>query len=123
MDESTTPVPEQPQSALVRYARTVFIYGLLLIAFGIFLPWRKGLDFFDPALLSAYACLGIVFAGPAAAQAFENKPESMAQALAWIGVATGFGEALAIAMLGCGLLTVRFTMPYLLFGPDVELLA
>src|SRR5215469_14775538 len=123
MDESTTPVPEQPQSALVRYARTVFIYGLLLIAFGIFLPWRKGLDFFDPALLSAYACLGVVFAGPAAAQAFENQPESLAQALAWIGVAVGFGEGIAIAMLACGLMTVRLSMPYLVFGPDLALLS
>jgi hypothetical protein len=103
--------------------RSVFIYVVLLIAFGIFLPWRKGLDFFDAALLSAYACLGVVFAGPAAAQAFENRPESLRQALAWIAVAVGFGEAIAVAMLACGLLTVRLTSPYLPFGPDVASLA
>ncbi|MBV8847521.1 MAG: hypothetical protein JO307_32320 [Bryobacterales bacterium] len=123
MDESTTPVPEQSQSPLVRYARSVLIYGVLLIAFGVFLPWRKGLDFFDPALLSAYACLGIVFAGPAAAQAFDRRPESMKEAVARIALASGFGEAIAIAMLACGLLTVRLTLPYLLFGPDLALLS
>jgi hypothetical protein len=123
MDESTPALPESSPPAALRYARSIFIYGVLLIAFGVFLPWRKGLDFFDPSLLSAYACLGIVFAGPAAAQAFENKPDSFGQALAWIAVATGFGEGIAIAMLACGLLTVRLTLPFLAFGPDVFLLA
>ena len=113
MEESPTP------ALTARYARSVLIYGVLLIAFGIFLPWRKGLDFFDPALLSAYACIGIIFAGPAAAQAFENRPESIRQALAWIATAVGFGEGIAIAMLACGLLTVRLTVPVLPFGPDV----
>jgi hypothetical protein len=124
MDESTIPAPgseqsNEAQSNLARYIRSGFIYVVLLIAFGVFLPWRKGLDFFDTALLSAYACLGVVFAGPAAAQAFENKPESMRQALAWVGVAVGFGEAIAVAMLAIGLLTVRLTVPYLPFGPDI----
>ena len=123
MDETTTPAPEPSQSNLSRYIRSAFIYVVLLIAFGVFLPWRKGLDFFDTALLSAYACLGVVFSGPAAAQAFENRPESMRQALAWIAVAVGFGEAIAVAMLACGLLTVRLTSPYLPFGPDVASLA
>jgi hypothetical protein len=123
MDETTTPAPEPSQSNLSRYIRSAFIYVVLLIAFGVFLPWRKGLDFFDTALLSAYACLGVVFSGPAAAQAFENRPESMRQALAWIAVAVGFGEAIAVAMLACGLLTVRLTSTYLPFGPDVASLA
>lgn len=128
MDESTTPAPNGPieaqaQSNLARYLRSAFIYLVLLFAFGVFLPWRKGLDFFDTALLSAYACLGVVFAGPTAAQAFENKPESLRQALVWIAVAVGFGEGIAIAMLACGLLTVRLTTPYLPFGPDVASLA
>jgi hypothetical protein len=123
MDQSITPLPEHTQSPFARYVRGAFIYLVLLIAFGVFLPWQKGLDFFDPALLAAYACLGVVFAGPAAAQAFDNKPESLRQALAWIAVAVGFGEAIAIAMLACGLLTVRLTSPYLPFGPDVASLA
>jgi hypothetical protein len=123
MDETTTPAPEPSQSNLSRYIRSAFIYVVLLIAFGVFLPWRKGLDFFDTALLSAYACLGVVFSGPAAAQAFENRPQSMRQALAWIAVAVGFGEAIAVAMLACGLITVRLTSTYLPFGPDVASLA
>jgi hypothetical protein len=117
MGESSTP------ASIARYARSALIYAVLLIAFGVFLPWRKGLDFFDPALLSAYACMGIIFAGPAAAQAFENRPESVPQALAWIATAAGFGEAIAVAMLACGLLTVRLSVPVLPFGPDVASLA
>jgi hypothetical protein len=116
MEESPNP------SLTARYTRGILIYGVLLIAFGVFLPWRKGLDFFDPALLSAYACMGVIFAGPAAAQAFENRPESIRQALAWIATAVGFGEGIAVAMLACGLLTVRLTVPVLPFGPDVAAL-
>jgi len=47
----------------------------------------------------------------------------MKEAVARIALASGFGEAIAIAMLACGLLTVRLTLPYLLFGPDLALLS
>ncbi len=106
----------------MRYARNALVYAVVMVAFGVFLPWQKGLDFFDPVLLAAYACMGILFAGPAAAQAFQTRPESMSQALRWISAAVGFGEAIALAMLVLGLATVRLTHKLLLFGPDVELL-
>jgi hypothetical protein len=112
MDPSTPP-------ARKRHASNVLVYLVLLVAFGIFLPWQKGIDFFDPVLISAYACIGLVFAGPAAAQAFESRPPSMAQALRRILNAVVFGESVAIAMLACGFLTVRLTHRRLLFGPDL----
>src|SRR5579884_2578665 len=99
----------------MRYARNFLVYAVLIVAFGVFLPWQKGLDFFDPVLLAAYACMGILFAGPAAANAFQNRPQSMAQALRWISVAVGFGEAIALAMLILGLATVKLTHKLLLF--------
>src|ERR1051326_9522425 len=111
-----------PRTSVPEPTRPWLMYAVLLIAFGIFLPWRKGLDFFDPVLLSAYACIGMVFAGPAAAQAFENRPRSMAQALGWILAAVGLGEFIAVAMLVAGFITVRVTHTRLLFGPDFQLL-
>lgn len=103
-----------------RVARNGVIYVLLILAFGVAVPASKGLGFFDSSLLSAYACLGTVFAGPAAAQKFEKRPASMAQALGWIGKAVLFGELLAIAMLACGTVTVFELNRAAFFPPDVE---
>jgi hypothetical protein len=110
------------QPAGQRLARNVFLYAVLLLAFGVVLPWSKGLDFFDPVLLCAYASMSIIFAAPAAVQAFDSRPASMAQALLRILAAAGFGEAIAVAMLLFGFLTVWLTQAHLLFGPDLAAL-
>ena len=103
--------------------RNVLTYAVVILVFGVAVPWGKGIGFFDPVLLAAYACLGILFAGPAAAQAFEQAPASMAQALQWIVKAALFGELLAAAMVGCGVGTVYLTARGYVFPPDLELLA
>ena len=100
-------------------ARNVFLYAVVLLAFGVVLPWSKGLDFFDPVLLCAYASMSVIFAAPAAVQAFDTRPASVAQALLRILAAAGFGELIAVAMLLFGFLTVWLTQAHLLFGPDL----
>lgn len=103
--------------------RNAIIYGMVIVAFGIAVPAAKGLDFLDPVLLSAYACLGIVFAGPAAAKAFEKRPTSLAQAVKWIAKAVLLGESVAVAMLACGVATVYERNRAAFFPPDLESLA
>jgi hypothetical protein len=103
--------------------RNALTYLVVLLLFGMAVPAAKGLGFFDPVLLAAYACLGIVFAGPAAAQAFEKRPASLAQAVQWIAKAAAFGELLAIAMVACGIGTVYVTHRGYVFPPDLESLA
>jgi hypothetical protein len=103
-----------------RRARNGVIYALLILAFGVAVPAGKGLGFFDPSLLSAYACLGTVFAGPAAAQKFATPPASKGQAFGWIWRAVLFGELLTIAMLACGTATVYEMNRAAFFPPDVE---
>jgi hypothetical protein len=103
--------------------RNAAIYVLVLLVFGVAVPRAKGLGFFDPALLSAYACLGTVFAGPIAAKAFEGRPASLGQALGWIARAALFGEAIAAAMLACGIATVFVLNRAAFFPPDLESLA
>jgi hypothetical protein len=98
-----------------------FIYGALAALFGIFLPWWKGLDFLDPVILGAYACLSVVFAGPAAAQAFAEPPGTLKEALKRIAKAVLYGELIALALLGCGLLTVYLTRPVFLTPDLIEL--
>jgi hypothetical protein len=103
-----------------RAARNGVIYALLILVFGVAVPASKGLGFFDPALLSAYACLGTVFAGPLAAHKFEKRPASFGQAAEWIVRAVLLGELVAIAMLACGVATVFYTSQGGFFSPDLE---
>ncbi len=82
----------------------------LLAAFGIWIPQWKGVDFLDSPVLGAYACLALIFAGPAAAQAFpEGISSSFGQANARILVSVLYGELVALALLGAGIATVYLT--------------
>jgi hypothetical protein len=100
------------------------IHVLVVGTFGVFLPWMRGIEFFDPVMLSAYACLGILFAAPAAAQAFAaERPSSMAEATARIAVAVIYGEVMVIAILMAGFATVYLSHTFLPIAPDLPGLA
>ena len=101
----------------------ILTYILLAGMFGIFLPWWKGLDFLDPLVLSAYACLGFVFAGPAAAQAFEHAPDSIQPAVRRILSAVLLGELIALGLLACGIATVYLSRRVTFFPADLGDLA
>ncbi len=104
--------------------RSALSYVLLILAFGVVVPRLKGLAFFDPALLSAYACIGMVFSGPAAAQVFKTRPRSLGEALRWIFQSVLFGEIIAVAMLAAGVLTVYLThLRSVFFLPNLVYLA
>jgi hypothetical protein len=105
-----------------RAARNGVIYALLILAFGVAVPAGKGLGFFEPSLLAAYACLGTIFAGPFAAQKFERRPASLAQAIGWIARAVLLGELIAMAMLASGTATVFLMNRAAFFPPDLETL-
>jgi hypothetical protein len=93
----------------VRFVRGpgLAVYLALLGVFGILLPWQKGLEFLDPVILTAYACLGAVFAGPAAVQLFDALPKSPREAIGRVGAAVVFGEVMVVILLALGLATVR----------------
>jgi hypothetical protein len=107
----------------VGWIRAMPVYLLLIGVFGVFLPWQKGRDFLDSVMLGAYACLGIVFAAPAAASPFEKDPKTR-KAVARVVISVLYGELVAGAMLLLGIITV-----YVLYGgrivvgPDLRSLA
>jgi hypothetical protein len=81
--------------------------GLIWIVFGVVVPTQKGLEFFDPMILTAYACLGCVFAIPLAAR---DVPEStFGRVLARVVAATLYGEVLSLGLLGLGIFTVYWS--------------
>ena len=90
--------------------RSVLLHLALLAAFGIWIPQMKGLDFLDSQILGAYACLGLLFAAPATAQAFEDGiAASFAQAKARVFAGVLYGEIVALALTGAGIATVYLT--------------
>lgn len=104
--------------------RGLLIHLLVIGTFGVFLPWMRGIDFLDPVMIAAYACLGILFAAPVAAQAFAaERPSSMMEALARIAVAAMYGEVMVIAILMAAFATIYLTHPYLPIAPDLPGLA
>jgi hypothetical protein len=69
----------------------------------------KGLDFLDSPVLGAYACLGLMFAGPAAAQAFPEGFPTFQQAMARVFASLLYGELVVASLLGAGIGTVYLT--------------
>ena len=99
------------------------LHVALIAIFGVLLPQRKGIEFLDPVMISAYACMGVIFAGPAAATAFaRSRPQSMKAALVRALKATGYGEGLALAMLVAGVATVNLTRAGRLRLPELDTL-
>jgi hypothetical protein len=105
------------------WIRAVPVYLLLIGIFGVFLPWQKGRDFLDSVILGAYACLGVVFAAPAAAAKFEKEPTTQ-KALARVVVSLSYGELVAAAILLLGMFTVYISHGgRIVVGPDLRSLA
>jgi len=87
--------------------RSILPHLALLVAFGIMIPRLKSLDFLDPQILGAYACLGLLFAGPATAQLFADPgrvPFQVAKARILVGVV--YGEVVVLLLLGASIATV-----------------
>ena len=105
--------------------RSILPHLALLAAFGFMIPKIKSTDFLDSQVLGAYACLAIIFAPPATAQAFPMVgTTSFQQAKARILVSVVYGEIVSILLLAAGMATVYLTNQGGYFPrPDWESLA
>lgn len=103
--------------------------ALLLVAtvaiFGVFVPWLKGFAFLDPLIILCYACLGVVYVAPAAAEAFGRKTASSTKSAVLMKMASilAYGWGVSILMLASGILTVNVANWHGRFiGPRPQLL-
>jgi hypothetical protein len=101
--------------------RILLLHAALVAVFGVYVPWTKGLAFLDPVILAPYACLGVFFAAPAAAQSFDEEDlSSMKAVMARIFIAVLYGELMAAAILLAGFTTVYATHRHsVVFAPDL----
>ena len=104
------------------HLRAVILHLALIAIFGVFIPLRKGLGFLEPIMITAYACLGVLFAAPAAANTFsKGRPQTMREAGVRAAKAVGYGEGLALLMLMAGVVTVSIANGRALF-PELDVL-
>jgi hypothetical protein len=108
----------------VSFLPIVLLHTALVAVFGILLPYRRGIGFLDPVMVSAYACMGLIFSAPAAVDAFaKSRPQSMKEAFRRIGLAAAYGEGLALLMLMLGTVTINFSRRGRLRLPELDTLA
>ena len=87
--------------------RSLLLHVALVLVFGIWIPRMKDLDFLDTQVLGAYACLGLIFAAPAAAQAFQGDVfPTFRQVLARVFASVLYGELVVAALLAAGIGTI-----------------
>jgi hypothetical protein len=100
-------------------ARMLLVHLAILAVFGVVFPWMRPAVFLDPVVPAAYACLGLLFAGPAAAQAFAlERPQSTTEALARAIRAAAYGELISALVLLAAFATVYMAHRYA-FAPDL----
>jgi hypothetical protein len=86
--------------------------ALLLIVtvalFGVLVPWLKGFAFLDPLIILAYACLGVLYVAPAAAEAFGSQVlDSRPAAARKMLVLLAYGVGVSLLMMASGVVTVN----------------
>jgi hypothetical protein len=108
----------------VSFLPIILLHAALVAVFGILLPYRRGIGFLDPVMVSAYACMGLIFSAPAAVDAFaKSRPQSMKEAFRRIGLAAGYGEGVALLMLLLGTITINFGRRGRPRLPELDILA
>lgn len=46
-------------------SKSLLVNALVIAAFGVLVPWRRGIDFFDPLVIFVYSAIAVLFAGSA----------------------------------------------------------
>ncbi len=87
-------------------SRQAVVLLLIVLAFGILVPWYKGVAFLDPRMIVAYACLALLFVAPASAEAFASRQSA---ALNKIFKVVAYGWGITLLILLSALVTINLT--------------
>ncbi len=91
--------------------RQILIILIVVLTFGILVPWYKGFAFLDARILSAYACLALLFVAPASTElpSLQQQERSPSSLLARIAIIVGYGWALTVLIFITALVTLNLT--------------
>jgi hypothetical protein len=90
---------------------------LVAVAFGIVVPWRRGIEFFDPLLVLLYSFIALLFAAPAITELLGREWTDSRTVLARIFASAlfGWGAFCFILLLGIVSVQVEFHPGRMLF--------
>lgn len=89
--------------------RQGLILLIVVVTFGVLVPWYKGFTFLQPWIILAYASMSLLFVAPAASEfwAALPPPASPGAILGRVFAIVGFGWAVAAMMLLTGVVTLN----------------
>src|SRR5947209_7396547 len=91
-------------------AKQALIILVVVIVFGVLVPWYRGLSFLNSITIVVYACISLLFVAPAAAEMFGTSTGfSTADILSRTGVILAYGFGSSVVMLASAILTVNFS--------------
>ena len=101
-------------------ARTAIIVLLTVLAFGILVPWYKGVSLLDARMIAAYGLLALLFVAPASAESSAGlgRPRDVLARLAAI-VGLGWGVTLITLVSAMATLSVVYGQGTLVTPPYV----
>jgi hypothetical protein len=81
----------------------------VVVMFGILVPLMRGYDFLSPVMVTAYACLALLFVAPASAEAFSNqsRPETPVDVVRKLASVVLYGWGIAVVILVTGIVTIN----------------
>ncbi|HLG95614.1 MAG TPA: hypothetical protein VKX49_04815 [Bryobacteraceae bacterium] len=90
-------------------ARQALILLVVVLIFGVLVPWYKGVTILQPTVVMAYALMALLFVAPAAAEFWNALPEPVSPGalLARIVAIVGYGWGIALLMLITALATLN----------------
>ncbi len=89
--------------------RQALVLLVVVVIFGILVPWVRGFSFLQPWVITAYASMALLFVAPAAAEFWSGDapPESTRAVLERILALVGYGWGIAVLMLVTSVVTLN----------------
>ena len=104
-------------------ARSALIVLLTVLAFGILVPWYKGVSLLDARMVVAYGLLALLFAAPASAESTRGTT-AFGEVLRKLAVIVGFGWGVTVVTMISAVLTLSIVYGHGTFlAPPVQLCA
>jgi len=97
------------------YSTTMNLF--VIVAFGIVVPWRRGIEFFDPLLLLLYSFIALLFSAPAITELLGREWTDARTVLARVFASAlfGWGAFCLILLLGIASVQLQYRAGRILF--------